>query len=67
MRRAVIENFSIFNFGFLILPLYLQPEREYSCKIVQEKDGAVAQSVEQRTENPCVAGSIPAHTTEKKK
>ena len=26
-------------------------------------DGAVAQSVEQRTENPCVAGSIPAHTT----
>jgi hypothetical protein len=27
-------------------------------------DGAVAQSVEQRTENPCVAGSIPAHTTE---
>ncbi len=29
--------------------------------------GAVAQSVEQRTENPCVAGSIPAHTTSKKK
>ena len=28
------------------------------------KDGAVAQSVEQRTENPCVAGSIPAHTTQ---
>jgi hypothetical protein len=28
-------------------------------------EGAVAQSVEQRTENPCVAGSIPAHTTEK--
>ena len=27
-------------------------------------NGAVAQSVEQRTENPCVAGSIPAHTTE---
>ena len=27
-------------------------------------EGAVAQSVEQRTENPCVAGSIPAHTTE---
>jgi hypothetical protein len=30
-------------------------------------DGAVAQSVEQRTENPCVAGSIPAHTTLKMK
>ncbi len=27
------------------------------------ENGAVAQSVEQRTENPCVAGSIPAHTT----
>jgi putative endonuclease len=26
--------------------------------------GAVAQSVEQRTENPCVGGSIPPHTTE---
>jgi hypothetical protein len=30
---------------------------------LRKKDGAVAQSVEQRTENPCVAGSIPAHTT----
>ncbi len=29
------------------------------------KDGAVAQSVEQRTENPCVGGSIPPHTTDK--
>ncbi len=28
-------------------------------------DGALAQSVEQRTENPCVAGSIPAGTTKK--
>ena len=27
--------------------------------------GAVAQSVEQRTENPCVGGSIPPHTTNK--
>lgn len=26
-------------------------------------NGAVAQLVEQRTENPCVAGSIPARTT----
>jgi hypothetical protein len=25
--------------------------------------GAVAQSVEQRTENPCVGGSIPPRTT----
>lgn len=29
------------------------------------KDGAVAQSVEQKTENLCVGGSIPSHTTHK--
>ena len=31
----------------------------------QTGTGALAQSVEQRTENPCVAGSIPAGTTTK--
>ena len=36
--------------------LHLQPQR----------DGIIAQLVEQRTENPCVAGSIPAGTTVKK-
>ena len=30
---------------------------------VQTANGSVAQSVEQRTENPRVAGSIPAGTT----
>ena len=33
--------------------LHLQPQRV----------GIIAQLVEQRTENPCVAGSIPADTT----
>ena len=28
-------------------------------------DGAIAQLVEQRTENPCVPGSIPGGTTNK--
>ena len=28
------------------------------------KQGAIAQLVEQRTENPCVPGSIPGGTTE---
>jgi hypothetical protein len=28
-------------------------------------NGAVAQSVEQKTENLCVGGSIPSHTTKK--
>ena len=29
-------------------------------------NGAIAQLVEQRTENPCVPGSIPGGTTSKK-
>ena len=29
----------------------------------QKKKGAIAQLVEQRTENPCVPGSIPGGTT----
>ena len=30
-----------------------------------KKEGAIAQLVEQRTENPCVPGSIPGGTTRK--
>jgi hypothetical protein len=30
------------------------------------KNGTIAQLVEQRTENPCVPGSIPGGTTQKK-
>jgi hypothetical protein len=40
--------------------IFAIPSQEGYNKI---KDGAVAQSVEQRTENPCVGGSIPPHTT----
>ena len=32
----------------------------------RKNDGAIAQLVEQRTENPCVPGSIPGGTTAKK-
>ena len=32
--------------------------------IKKPKIGAIAQLVEQRTENPCVPGSIPGGTTE---
>ena len=35
------------------------------CFITQQ-DGAIAQLVEQRTENPCVPGSIPGGTTQSK-
>ena len=52
----VLINWEIV-FAIAHLRLYLQPRKG--------KAGAVAQSVEQRTENPCVAGSIPAHTTNK--
>jgi hypothetical protein len=38
-------------------PLFLLPDSNMN------QNGAVAQLVEQRTENPCVGGSIPPHTT----
>jgi hypothetical protein len=41
--------------------VHLHSPTEGKCS---KNDGAIAQSVEQRTENPCVAGSIPARTTE---
>ena len=34
-------------------------------KGINKKSGAIAQLVEQRTENPCVPGSIPGGTTQK--
>jgi hypothetical protein len=37
--------------------------KAFSKKGKVKINGAVAQLVEQWTENPCVAGSIPAHTT----
>ena len=37
----------------------------YLCKRNQiRQQGAIAQLVEQRTENPCVPGSIPGGTTQ---
>ena len=35
--------------------------------VAETYDGAIAQLVEQRTENPCVPGSIPGGTTKKKR
>ena len=41
---------------------------EISCTFaLANKQGAIAQLVEQRTENPCVPGSIPGGTTPKEK
>ena len=36
-------------------------KKEYLCSA--KMDGTIAQLVEQRTENPCVPGSIPGGTT----
>ena len=40
--------------------LHLQPHPQ---GFLWKREGIIAQLVEQRTENPCVAGSIPADTT----
>ena len=46
------------------MPIFApQYERNTPCNLVT--DGAIAQLVEQRTENPCVPGSIPGGTTRK--
>ena len=37
----------------------------YLCTRLRKAHGAIAQLVEQRTENPCVPGSIPGGTTAK--
>jgi hypothetical protein len=38
----------------------------FATRFYKLKVGALAQLVEQRTENPCVPGSIPGGTTSKK-
>ena len=52
------------------LPLHPQNERNTTfcpAEDLSASDGVIAQLVEQRTENPCVPGSIPGDTTSKKK
>ena len=39
----------------------MQPQKRYYR--TEQPQGAIAQLVEQRTENPCVPGSIPGGTT----
>ncbi len=42
-------------------------EKQQRFLLVKTYFGAIAQLVEQRTENPCVPGSIPGGTTKRKK
>ena len=46
-----------FSFKYLFVSFFLLPLQS------QNGNGAIAQLVEQRTENPCVPGSIPGGTT----
>ena len=56
-----IKLFNSFSLFICEFPYFCCPETgRFPQKGV---NGAVAQSVEQRTENPCVGGSIPPHTT----
>ncbi len=47
------------------VPLHSQSSNKLTAK-KNKHDGAIAQLVEQRTENPCVPGSIPGGTTKKR-
>ena len=57
------NEFFYSEFGILKIILNFAPR--FERKSVPDRDGAIAQLVEQRTENPCVPGSIPGGTTRK--
>ena len=50
--------------GNILKNVFINEKRRYICS--PKGAGTIAQLVEQRTENPCVAGSIPAGTTDLK-
>ena len=45
------------------LDIYLAEQNKKHTFALANQQGAIAQLVEQRTENPCVPGSIPGGTT----
>ena len=57
LKIKTVRNVIFYNFFWRIakMSIYLQPLWR----------GTLAQLVEQRTENPCVPGSIPGGTTKK--
>ena len=56
----------LFFSDFLSLNIWKLQKKSLSLHPQSRNDGAIAQLVEQRTENPCVPGSIPGGTTAKK-
>jgi hypothetical protein len=59
----VLYKNDVFWFKFKILCQNSWFFKKYTTFAVPIKNGVVAQLVEQRTENPCVTGSIPVDTT----
>ena len=47
------------------LDIHLAEQNKKHTFALANQQGAIAQLVEQRTENPCVPGSIPGGTTKK--
>ena len=62
LKNVNTERFLISRFSFLIYLLYLCTRKRKECSDLTI-NGALAQLVEHRTENPCVPGSIPGGTT----
>jgi hypothetical protein len=58
------ESKFLIAFNFFLRKIFCRKENLTSFA-PRLKKGAIAQSVEQRTENPCVPGSIPGGTTRK--
>ncbi len=53
--------------NFFLQKIWRLKNNRYLCIAIKKNDGAIAQLVEQRTENPCVPGSIPGGTTFRKR
>ena len=61
----IIKNVNFFIKSLQVLKKYLPLQSQSKDMVVlQNWNGVIAQLVEQRTENPCVPGSIPGDTTE---
>jgi hypothetical protein len=61
-KKSVIFFKKTLVYSKKTLHLHSQNKRN-GLKIASKMEGTIAQLVEQRTENPCVAGSNPAGTT----
>ena len=62
VKKSVIFFKKTLVYSKKTLHLHSQNKRN-GLKIASKMEGTIAQLVEQRTENPCVAGSNPAGTT----